>query len=95
MATLTAEQIEQKKQQLKQLSDEMNAIVKELQERQAHRSSTKPTSTMPQVVRVNIKLPSHFTSFQKTNLEWDDCLNRSLGSDPVITAPSQRACRKK
>ena len=40
---------------------------------------------MPQVVRVNIKLPSHFTSFQKTNLEWDDCLNRSLGSDPVIT----------
>ena len=32
MATLTAEQIEQKKQQLKQLSDEMNAIVKELQE---------------------------------------------------------------
>jgi hypothetical protein len=32
MATLTAEQIEHKKQQLKQLSDEMNAIVKELQE---------------------------------------------------------------
>ena len=32
MATLTTEQIEQKKQQLKQLSDEMNAIVKELQE---------------------------------------------------------------
>ena len=32
MANLTAEQIEQKKQQLKQLSDEMNAIVKELQE---------------------------------------------------------------
>ena len=32
MATLTNEQIEQKKQQLKQLSDEMNAIVKELQE---------------------------------------------------------------
>ena len=32
MATLTAEQIEQKKQQLKQLSDEMNAIIKELQE---------------------------------------------------------------
>ena len=32
MATLTAEQIEQKKQQLKQLSDEMNALVKELQE---------------------------------------------------------------
>ena len=32
MATLTAEQIEQKKQQLKQLSEEMNAIVKELQE---------------------------------------------------------------
>ena len=32
MATLTAEQIEQKKQQLKQLSDEMNAIVKVLQE---------------------------------------------------------------
>ena len=32
MANLTAEQIEQKKQQLKQLSDEMNALVKELQE---------------------------------------------------------------
>ena len=32
MATLTAEQIEQKKQQLKQLSDEKNAIIKELQE---------------------------------------------------------------
>lgn len=32
MENLTAEQIEQKKQQLKQLSDEMNAIVKELQE---------------------------------------------------------------
>ena len=32
MATLTNEEIEQKKQQLKQLSDEMNAIVKELQE---------------------------------------------------------------
>jgi hypothetical protein len=32
MANLTAEQIEQKKLQLKQLSDEMNAIVKELQE---------------------------------------------------------------
>ena len=32
MATLTTEQIEQKKQQLKQLSDEMNALVKELQE---------------------------------------------------------------
>ena len=32
MATTTAEQIEQKKQQLKQLSDEMNALVKELQE---------------------------------------------------------------
>ena len=32
MATLTTEQIEHKKQQLKQLSDEMNAIVKELQE---------------------------------------------------------------
>ena len=32
MATLTNEQIEQKKLQLKQLSDEMNAIVKELQE---------------------------------------------------------------
>ena len=32
MATLTKEQIEQKKQQLKQLSDEMNALVKELQE---------------------------------------------------------------
>ena len=29
---MTAEQIEQKKQQLKQLSDEMNALVKELQE---------------------------------------------------------------
>ena len=32
MATMTAEQIEQKKQQLKQLSEEMNAIIKELQE---------------------------------------------------------------
>ena len=32
MATLTNEQIEQKKQQLKQLSEEMNALVKELQE---------------------------------------------------------------
>ena len=32
MATMTAEQIEQKKQQLKQLSEEMNALVKELQE---------------------------------------------------------------
>ena len=32
MATMTAEQVEQKKQQLKQLSDEMNAIIKELQE---------------------------------------------------------------
>ncbi len=32
MATLTTEQIEQKKQQLKQLAAEMNAIVKELQE---------------------------------------------------------------
>ena len=32
MATMTAEQVEQKKQQLKQLSEEMNAIVKELQE---------------------------------------------------------------
>ena len=32
MSTLTNEQIEQKKQQLKQLSDEMNALVKELQE---------------------------------------------------------------
>ena len=32
MATLTAEQIEQKQQQLKQLSEEKNAIIKELQE---------------------------------------------------------------
>ena len=32
MATLTNEQIEQKKQQLKQLTEEFNAIVKELQE---------------------------------------------------------------
>ena len=32
MATMTNEQIEQKKQQLKQLSEEKNAIVKELQE---------------------------------------------------------------
>ena len=32
MATLTAEQIEQKKQQLKQLSEEKNAVIKELQE---------------------------------------------------------------
>ena len=32
MATLTNEQIEQKKQQLKQLSEEINTIVKELQE---------------------------------------------------------------
>ena len=32
MATLTTEQIEQKKQQLKQLSAKMNALVKELQE---------------------------------------------------------------
>ncbi len=32
MATLTNEQIEQKKQQLKQLSEEKNAIVEELQE---------------------------------------------------------------
>ena len=32
MATQTNEQIEQKKQQLKQLSEEMNAIIKELQE---------------------------------------------------------------
>ena len=32
MATLTKEQIEQKQQQLKQLSEEMNALVKELQE---------------------------------------------------------------
>ena len=32
MANLTTEQIEQKKQQLKQLAAEMNAIVKELQE---------------------------------------------------------------
>ena len=32
MATLTAEQIEQKKQQLKQLAEEMSAITKELVE---------------------------------------------------------------
>ncbi len=32
MATLTNEQIEQKKQQLKQLAEEINTIVKELQE---------------------------------------------------------------
>ena len=32
MATLTNEQIEQKKLRLKQLSEEMNAIIKELQE---------------------------------------------------------------
>lgn len=32
MATLSQEQIEQKKQQLKQFSEEMNAIIKELQE---------------------------------------------------------------
>ena len=32
MATLTAQQIEQKKQQLKQLSEEINTIVNELQE---------------------------------------------------------------
>ena len=32
MANLTAEQVEQKQQQLKQLSEEMNAIIKELQE---------------------------------------------------------------
>ena len=32
MATLTNEQIEQKKQQLKQLSEEKNAIIEELQE---------------------------------------------------------------
>ena len=32
MATMTAEQIEQKKLQLKQLSEEKNAIIKELQE---------------------------------------------------------------
>ena len=32
MATMTAEQIEQKKQQLKQLSEEKNAIIEELKE---------------------------------------------------------------
>ena len=32
MATLTAEQIEQKKQQLKQLTEQINAVVNELQE---------------------------------------------------------------
>ncbi|MBR6852703.1 MAG: hypothetical protein IKM78_02195 [Prevotella sp.] len=32
MATLTAEQIEQKKQRLKQLTEQINAIVNELQE---------------------------------------------------------------
>ena len=32
MATLTKEQIEQKKQQLKQLTEQINAIVNELQE---------------------------------------------------------------
>ena len=32
MATLTNQQIEQKKQQLKQLTEEINAIAKELQE---------------------------------------------------------------
>ena len=32
MATLTAEQIEQKKLRLKQLAEEKNAIIKELQE---------------------------------------------------------------
>ncbi len=32
MATLTNEQIEQKKQQLKQLSEEKNAIIEELKE---------------------------------------------------------------
>ena len=32
MATLTNEQIEQKKQHLKQLSEQINAIAKELQE---------------------------------------------------------------
>ena len=32
MATLTAQQIEQKKQQLKQLSEEIKTIVSELQE---------------------------------------------------------------
>ena len=32
MATLTGQQIEQKQQQLKQLSEEINAIAKELQE---------------------------------------------------------------
>ena len=32
MATMTAEQIEQKKLRLKQLSEEKNAIIKELQE---------------------------------------------------------------
>ena len=37
MATLTNEQIEQKKQQLKQLSEQINAIAKELQEAGAWR----------------------------------------------------------
>ena len=32
MATLTNEQIEQKKQQLKQLTEQINAVVNELQE---------------------------------------------------------------
>ena len=32
MATMTAEQIEQKKQQLKQLTEQINAVVNELQE---------------------------------------------------------------
>ena len=59
---MTAEQVEQKKQQLKQLSEEKNAIIKELQEaglrrrmqssrncrRPAHGHSTKPTSTRRQ-----------------------------------------------
>ena len=35
MATMTAEQIEQKKLRLKQLSEEKNAIIKELQEADA------------------------------------------------------------
>ena len=50
MATMTAEQVEQKKQQLKQLSEEKNAIIKELQEAGAWPldEATKPTSTRRQ-----------------------------------------------
>ena len=81
MATLTAEQIEQKKQQLKQLSDEMNALVKELQEAGAWPLDEDALDNAAGGVVPNI---SHLNPLNRTPINESNPVEDLYHSDPIM-----------